>query len=98
MRHFGRELVDLEGAQQADDSMRNALADLGQGVELRRFGIGEPVEASVYLLEITAVTEPLQVRPRDASCIEITGPDRPFASELEQSVHFGRRPGHGTNR
>ena len=42
--HLQCELVELKGGDEADDSFRNQLRNLGQIMRCRHFGVGELVE------------------------------------------------------
>ena len=71
VRRFGREVVELQRAEQADGAVGDARADLCEAEVLDKIPNDEAIEAAVDLLELTSGDETREVAAWDACCGEI---------------------------
>jgi hypothetical protein len=98
VRGLRREPVGLEGAQQGDGRVWDALCDLDQGVQFGDRRLGEAVETAVHALQEAALAQPLQVDARDAGRVEVARPQGAGAGQPEQFRGLGCRGSHVANR
>jgi hypothetical protein len=80
-------------SSQLEDARREWSADRDARSALRRqttaCGVRESVEAAVHLLEHSAVTKPLEVRPRNPSVVQVPRAHRALSGEAKKRSGSG---------
>jgi len=78
-RVLGREAVEAQGREEADDAARDAPGDLDQILALREGGAGTAVQAAADALDAALVQEPPDARPREPRPFELAGAGDPLS-------------------